>query len=416
MAKAESSYIKDLNWIEKHYGLKTKLLCKRLFPRILDYPGVLPAILEAHFPKNKSLGGDIELQGKKKETEFKNYIFSFFNTQKDFEKSIKSPAELLDEAGYILMPECLTNAEMLQYEYYYARGEELCSFWNNRVDDCRVWFAIKKNVDQIKRLPKPDREDAYAVSVISIQFTRDEFPTLSIKNRYNHTVTNPDNTFESNLDNIIPGLTDAFHREFGVIDTINYKSGLQLENYVYCDGKHYKYTNRLNNVYFCPNNTIIDNFKPIVLPNNQMLIDYFIFDFKAKTITPYIKGTKDAFADSMKDIKDIAPPLNNTITISFEGKEDVVITITRNREIEAVYDPNLVNCGDNYLLISRKVEYVDLPNLQSCGARFLHSAQHLDYCNLPKLTRLGRESFTICENDTEVLEKIKNNQQKNTLL
>ena len=40
--------------------------------------------------------------------------------------------------------------------------------------------------------------------MISIQFTKDDAHTLSIKNRYNHSVNDPDATFSNNLDNIIP--------------------------------------------------------------------------------------------------------------------------------------------------------------------------------------------------------------------
>ena len=46
---------------------------------------------------------------------------------------------------------------------------------------------------------KPIREDEYGTSVMSIQFTKDEAHTLSIKNRYNHSVVNPDATFSNNL-------------------------------------------------------------------------------------------------------------------------------------------------------------------------------------------------------------------------
>ena len=86
---------------------------------------------------------------------------------------------------------------------------------------CRVWFAVKKNVDEIKSedFKKPRREDDYGTSVISIQFSKSKINYLSIKNRYNHTITdvNPDSTYGNNLDNIIVGLTQAF------VETYNLK-------------------------------------------------------------------------------------------------------------------------------------------------------------------------------------------------
>lgn len=73
----------------------------------------------------------------------------------------------------------------------------MCTFQGDRLNRCRVFFAVKKDVDSIKRedFKNPEREDLYGTSVISIQFTKDGSNTLSIKNRYNHRVINPDATF-----------------------------------------------------------------------------------------------------------------------------------------------------------------------------------------------------------------------------
>ena len=48
---------------------------------------------------------------------------------------------------------------------------------------------------------------------MSIQFTKDEAHTLSIKNRYNHALLegNPDATYRNNLENIAPGLMDLYN-------------------------------------------------------------------------------------------------------------------------------------------------------------------------------------------------------------
>lgn len=105
------------------------------------------------------------------------------------------------------------------------------------------FFAVKKDVSNIKRedYKEPKREDKYGTSVISIQFTRDMANMLSIKNRYNHTVSNPDVTFSNNLDNIIPGLTASFENTYGLKQKNNGNS-LEIPQYVLAsDGKYYKY-------------------------------------------------------------------------------------------------------------------------------------------------------------------------------
>ena len=87
------------------------------------------------------------------------------------------------EAGYVLV-ECYNEEDIQKFRKYYAPGEELCTFKGGRLNSCRVFFAVKKNVLDIKRedFKKPKREDEYGTSVISIQFTKDETNTLSIKN------------------------------------------------------------------------------------------------------------------------------------------------------------------------------------------------------------------------------------------
>lgn len=80
------------------------------------------------------------------------------------------------------------------------------------------FFAVKKNADEIKRenFTNPQRQDEYGTSVISIQFSKGTINDLSIKNRYNHSVNNPDATFSNNLENIKPGLTNSFEQHYGL--------------------------------------------------------------------------------------------------------------------------------------------------------------------------------------------------------
>ena len=142
---------------------------------------------------------------------FQLYNLSKLGYKEEVNYNVENPKDLLNKAGYILY-ECKTEEEVQSFKKYYAKGEELCTFNGNRLDSCYVYFAVKKDVDNIKRedYKEPKRQDQYGTSVVSIQFTKDDTHTLSIKNRYNHTVDNPDATFSNDLDNIIKGLTDSF--------------------------------------------------------------------------------------------------------------------------------------------------------------------------------------------------------------
>ena len=206
---------KDLKIIKKKYGEEMMHLCRELFPTLLEHEGLLPKLLHDNFKESRSLVKDII--DNNLEEEFKNYIYNQVDVENNYEEVVsKRPEELLKEAGYKLY-ECHSEEEIQSFKKYYAEGEELCTFRGGRLNRCFVFFAIKENVDEIKRenFPNPERQDKYGTSVISIQFTRDDSHTLSIKNRYNHTVNNPDSTFGNNLDNIIPGLTASFDKYYG---------------------------------------------------------------------------------------------------------------------------------------------------------------------------------------------------------
>ena len=65
----------DLKLIKKYYGEDMMHLCRKVFPTILEYPGLLFSIIESNFAHNKFLYNDLinqdMVQG------FKNYIYSF---------------------------------------------------------------------------------------------------------------------------------------------------------------------------------------------------------------------------------------------------------------------------------------------------------------------------------------------------
>ena len=203
----------ELKQIKKIYGEEMMHLCRELFSSILETPGLLLSILQKHLAPTHSFASDIK--DAELYDEFKSWIYSFIDVEKGNQIVInKTPFELMEEAGYTLI-ECMTEEDIQSFRKYYAPNEVLCTITNGgRLKRCHVFFAVKKNVNEIKRaaFSNPQRQDEYGTSVISIQFSKGLTTTLSIKNRYNHSVNNPDATFSNNLDNIIPGLTSSFER------------------------------------------------------------------------------------------------------------------------------------------------------------------------------------------------------------
>ena len=382
----------DLKIIKKKYGEDMMHLCRDLFPTLLEKRGLLPQILLNNFHKSHYLCQDII--NNHLEYDFKNFIYSFVDVENNYVlRSNKNPEELLRETGYKLY-ECKNEEDMNKFRKYYAPGEELCSFWLNRLASCFVFFAVKENVDDIRRedFKNPKRQDLYGTSVISIQFTKDDVHTLSIKNRYNHSVNDPDATFSNNLDNIIPGLTDSFARFYGLEQRVFHKY-LDIPGYVKAsDGKYYKYNFEFNNIYYCPDNIIVDNFEVKEYPHEKyIIIDYFIIDLVNKTIRVYDEFLRDSLPDTIKDII--------KISIINEGENKKIIFITENGEVQIIINKynqiisltnNIVKVvGDNFLRHNKTLEHIKLANVEEIGDSFLFSNNAMSEIHLNKVKFIG---------------------------
>ncbi|MDO5003819.1 MAG: hypothetical protein Q4E39_06320 [bacterium] len=386
----------DLKIIKKKYGENMMKLCRELFPSLLEQEGLLPQLMLEHFVPSHDLYDDIVDCGLN--TAFKNYIYNIAYPEKEkVENSIvKTPKELLDEAGYDLY-ECHSEEEIQAFRKYYKNNEALCTFRGNRLDRCHVFFAVKKNVNEIKRkdFDKPQRQDLYGTSVISIQFTRDEAHTLSIKNRYNHTVSNPDSTFSNNLDNIIPGLTESFEKYYGMIQkhkNQNQNQKFEIPNYVCVNGKYYKYNYEINNIYYCPGNIIIDNFEIKELAKEKYIVfDYFILDLVNKKISLYDESIEDYFVDDFNNIDTIEIKRQDNEKIIFikNGSDDIVIKIDNDNKIICYINNNIETADDNYLIFNTSILELYMFKVKTIGRKVLSSNKKLKKLFLPEAETIG---------------------------
>lgn len=380
----------DLKIIKKKYGEKMMKLCRESFPTLLESEGLLSQLMLEHFDPSHVLYEDIisdEL-----EDEFKDFIYSLIELKKIKKVVNKNSKELLEEAGYDLY-ECRTEEEIQNFRKYYQTNEMLCTFEENRLSRCYVFFAVKKSVDDIRRedFKNPQREDLYGTSVISIQFTKNETHTLSIKNRYNHTVNNPDATFRNNLDNIIEGLTESFSRDYGMIQT-NPSNDFEIPNYVRAnDGRYYKYNYEINNIYYCTNNVIIDNFEAMKLEHNRLLLDYFILDLQDKIISLYDDTISDCFPGGLKEIQQIwiIKEKESKKIIIKTNQEDIIIEIDNDNKIIKYQNDNIEEIKNNFLIYNESLIKIDLPNVTIIGDNFLYFNESLREINLPNVVEIG---------------------------
>lgn len=386
----------DLKYIKKHYGEKFAHLCRDLFPTILETDGLLQDVITKNFAQSRELYDDIVKN--KLEYQFKTYISSLvYKDQPDavLPQPSLTPEELMLKAGYILFPECQTTAEVMRFKRYYAEGEELCTFRGDRLASCRVWFAVKENVDEIKRedFPNPSREDEYGTSVISIQFSKGDVNYLSIKNRYNHTVSNPDATFNNNLDNIIPGLKQAFEETYGLV-TNNFETGLNIPYYVQTStGKFIKYNIEIDGIYYCANNIIVqDGIETQLSTDNYLLFDNYKLDLKKGTITDCFSEYGDAFTKSLgkiKSFKRIVTEEGTTLLLTPQQGEVIEINLNKRNQIVGYSNPNVETIDDEFLYNNRTLTRLDLPNVKSVGNDFLKYNKTLKQLNMPKVRTVG---------------------------
>ena len=190
------------------------------------------------------------------------------------------PITLLDRAGYdAYIADTLEKQNAIRK--YYARGEELCTFRDDdRFKKYYIINAVRKDVDKIKRGNPPQRDDEYGTSVISIQVLKTG-GFISIKNRYNHTVQNCDNTLNSNPDNIILGLSDAIKHHFNVdfsAQRVALPGGYTLVGNQIC-----KYYHERNNVYVSEDFYIKDGRIYEIDKSTQIALgNGLVFDLKHK--------------------------------------------------------------------------------------------------------------------------------------
>ena len=391
----------ELRKIKKVYGEKFMKYCREYFSTILEKEGRLLEILEKSFSKNCTLSDDINTDELKEQ--LKDYIYSKIDVE-DEEKRIieeKTSYKLLEEAGYSLY-ECKTEEEIQEFKKYYAKGEELCTFNGGRLNRCVVFWAIKKDADKIKRedFDKPAREDEYGTSVMGIQFAKTGVSTVSIKNRYNHTVNNPDATYGNNLDKIIPGLTQSFKKlllERGLNFNDANKEQFCIPGYTVAnDGRYYKYNIEINGVYYCSGNIIIDNGQVHKLePEKQELIDYFILDKENKTIQLYDKNIKDSFVDAFDDVKKIEIRKDKekgirTIEVqNIDQDNPVIIKVNKDNQIIGYKNETLIKTGDNFLCSNRCLTELEMPNAVEIGNGFLFSNEYLTELKMSNAEKVG---------------------------
>ena len=329
----------------------------------------------------------------------------------------KNPFDLLSKAGYKAY---LVDTHQKQNEIlkYFAKGEALCTFEDNtRYQQYFLIYCIKEGAENLKRsdFKVPKREDEYATSVISIQILK-RGGFIKITNRYNHTVDYPDNTFNSNPDNIIEGLSAALKNHFKVDFSA---SQVPLpEGYIYLNGQIVEYDYERDNIYFS-NTYFVENGKIIKINKDyQLIADRFILDLKEKKILNPL-DEHDSFPmvvnAELQTKKSLLVERKDKHTWCLWGDQVVLMEVTDNlikkinlpdtkiipscfmsydTKLERIYAPNVRVMGKNSLRKAPKLESFSMKSLELMGERCVCSSE-LKKLFMPKIEKIGDQCFTL---------------------
>ena len=409
----------DLRIIKKKYGDEMMHLCRELFPTILEVPGLLSELMISNIAPSRMLYDDLISNGQV--NDFKKFIYSKSNIKfSSMVSSDKTPEELMSDIGYNLYM-CETNDDIQSFKRYYKKGEELCSFKDkDRLDRNYVFFAVKKNVDEIKRedFLNPERQDEYGTSVISIQFTKDRYNQVSIKNRYNHSVLNCDATFGNNLDNIVLGLNDSFSKKYKFNLSFDCDYDFNIPKYIEAindDGKlYYRHFFRLNDIYYCENNVLV---YPVNDGTGRFKADYrfsdtgryirmdnFFLDLKEKVV---LSDVNDSFVDAFIDVDKISVIrlLNGKkkiIKVNYLCGKKAVIEIDCDGNIISYFNDFIEEINDDFMEKNVMLLVLDIPNVKKIGNRCLVNNDRITVIIGDKVTVIGNQ-FLLAAKCLEVL-------------
>ena len=388
----------DYETIKKVYGERVARLCREIVPELFEHPGLMPKILEKSFAPHAQLAEDLKTLGK---YNVRNYFYSKVNIEEPKLTSNKSVKELLREVGYNIF-ECETANDILAFKRYYAEDELLCTFRDNiedRFKECAYFFLYTDKAFFLdrKNYTNPVRDDEYGRSLVCLQIDRD-YHFIKMTTRYNHGADLADSMFSNNLDNIAPGLTDAFEREYGYkISQSESVSKEELTELCYVESDEqilYKYNNITNGKCYCPDNTVLDEGEAVQIDkDSKLLLEYIILDFHNKKISLYDKEIEDSFNNQKLQKISVERFENHFLyNLILEDGRSIHIESDLNNRIVGITDSDIEKIEDNYLKYCWNIRKASFPNTTIVGDDFMSMGFSLEEITMPKVTKVG-ENF-----------------------
>ena len=166
------------------------------------------------------------------------------------------------------------------------------------------------------------------------------------------------------------------------------------------DGKYYNYNCEVDNIYYCPNNIVIDkNGIHRFEHDKYIVLDYFILDLVNKKIYLYDKNIDDCFSETIGEIEKIdivKTDYGKEIRITNKNNEVSIIEIDKENKIIGYINESIEKIGDWFLNQNKNLIKINLPNVVNIGTYFLTENIQLKEISLPNVREIG--NFALSEN------------------
>ena len=311
------------------------------------------------------------------------------NQQESQYHTDKNPLELLNDAGYdAFVVDSLEKQNSIKK--YFRKNEELCTFRDPaRYKNYYMIHAVKRGAENIKPATNPEREDEYGTSVISIQIAKNG-GFISIKNRYNHRVMNPDATFNNNPDKIIHGLTDSLKKFFHV--DFNTSENPLPHNFRMVNDQLVRYNYEIDNIYFGSDYHFSGSRITKLNKDYEVMLDYFILDKRSGTVRGILEKDNECTCEVFNHVFQ-----NKKILVKRDKEhsqifaDDVHIATVCDGKIIELNLPGIDVVGDKFLYYNKSLTNIKLPDATKIGDLFLVNNQALTSIELPNATKIGSD-------------------------
>jgi len=432
--------------LKKKFGETAARAIRENIPFALDYPNEFAEFISKKIPVKEDIAFVVKNLSQRLDGLFRLEADKNIET---VQVKNKTPEELSKEAGYVFhRPE--SENDILAFKKDFENGEVLCTyndvegrmqghfiFWLRRNDAESVLPAKKITQEYLKDdsegsslwrgyldakgLKMPDgsydisnltasRQDPYGTSSMSVQIGR-RGGNISIKNRYNHTVNNPDATFGNDLNTIIDGLNDAVFGIEGIPKKTNQE--LRLPDNITSDsqGRFFKYDQEIENIYVSQHGYVEDGEMTIIDKSYQRMIDNFVFDSKNNEVYPITIGRQ-----LIGNINKISFEKNKITVDSKDGKFEFELLdgflnklnsntttignsfLRYNITLNSISLPNVEEIGDGFLYQNLNLKSISFPNVKKIDDYFIASNRDLESISLPNVEKIGSDFLRFNEN------------------